>query len=396
VDGITFDPSGNYLVAAGRTGSAPNDAPFLTVYGRNGGVVRQLPAEHYPDGGVFHTDPFYLAGNNNDGTITRYDFPNDDLRQAPSQSLIASGGFRGDLAEAGPDGCLYATQGGARYANGASTSENSVVRLCSPAGQFVSMAVARSGAPRIRDNDPVLPSFQGKSGFGSNMYVEIYGTNLAPATRLWSGADFKGPAAPTSLDGVSVTVNGKPAFIYYISPQQININTPDDTATGAVNIQVKTPQGPSNIVSAVRTRLSPALQSSAQFAAGGKQYVVAQTPDFLSFIGPPGLVPGANFTAARPGDTVSMYALGCGATNPATQAGVAASQNSPIAARFEMRIGGVAASVPFAGMVGGSIGLYQINAVIPNIAAGDQPVELIVDGVPNAQNLVITIGEPFP
>jgi len=30
---------------------------------------------------------------------------------------------------------------------------------------------------------------------------------------------------------------------------------------------------------------------------------------------------------------------------------------------------------------------------IPNVQAGDQSIELIVDGVPNAQNLVITIGQ---
>ena len=56
----------------------------------------------------------------------------------------------------------------------------------------------------------------------------------------WGGADFNGPNAPTSLDGVSVTVNNKPAFVYYISPGQININVPDDTATGEVAIQVTT------------------------------------------------------------------------------------------------------------------------------------------------------------
>ena len=57
------------------------------------------------------------------------------------------------------------------------------------------------------------------------MYVELYGSNLSTTTRTWAGSDFNGPNAPTTLDGVSVKVNGKTAFVYYISPSQININT---------------------------------------------------------------------------------------------------------------------------------------------------------------------------
>jgi len=71
-----------------------------------------------------------------------------------------------------------------------------------------------------------------------------------------------------------------------------------------VAIQVTTSEGVSNIVMAERTRVSPTLHSDARFAAGGKQYVVAQKQDFMSFIGPDGLLAGVNFAAAKPGDTV--------------------------------------------------------------------------------------------
>ncbi|HEX8091506.1 MAG TPA: HYR domain-containing protein, partial [Blastocatellia bacterium] len=55
---------------------------------------------------------------------------NDDFTQAPSQSVFASGGFRGDLTQVGPDGCLYVTQNGTRYNDGTVTNENSLVRIC--------------------------------------------------------------------------------------------------------------------------------------------------------------------------------------------------------------------------------------------------------------------------
>ncbi|MFN0101094.1 MAG: IPT/TIG domain-containing protein [Bryobacteraceae bacterium] len=236
-------------------------------------------------------------------------------------------------------------------------------------------------------------AFLGKADFSSNSYLEIYGTNLSQTTRLWAGGDFMGSAAPESVDGISVTVNGKPAFVYYVSPGQININTPDDTAAGPVSIQVKNALGSSNSFSVNRARLSPTLQTVGPFAIGGRQYVVAQTPDFRSFIGRPGMVTGLNFVAANPGATVSIYALGCGPTTPVTQAGVIAAQASPVALPIELRIGGVPANITFAGVVSNTIGLYQINVVVPNVASGDQPVELTVDGVKNNQNLTIIVGQ---
>jgi uncharacterized protein (TIGR03437 family) len=252
--------------------------------------------------------------------------------------------------------------------------------------------VSSGPAPAISSTNTVVPSFLGKADFGSNMYAEIYGTNLSTTTRTWAGSDFNGANAPTSLDGVSVAVNNRPAFVYYVSPGQVNINTPEDAATGPVLIQVHNAFGFSNTGTANRARLSPTLQSVPAFSAGGKAYVVAQTPDFTSFIGRPGMIPGVNFVAAKPGDTVLIYALGCGPTNPPTQAGVVAVQNSALALPYQLNIGGAPAAVNFAGMVAGSIGLYQFNVVIPNVASGDQTIELIVDGVPNAQNLYIVIG----
>ncbi len=248
--------------------------------------------------------------------------------------------------------------------------------------------------PQLRNAQPVLPSFGGNpSRFTSNMYLELYGTNLSTTTRTWTGSDFNGASAPTSLDGVSVLVNGKPAYIYFISPTQINLNTPDDTATGPVEIQVKNSNGHSNAITATRARVAPTLQTIPQFLLGGVKYVVAQTTDFASFIGQPDSLPGVAFVAAKPGDTVILFALGCGPTTPATQAGVVAAQNATLALPYTVTIGGVKADVTFAGLNAGTIGLYQLNVVIPEVPAGNQPIELTIDGLPNAQNLSIAVGK---
>jgi uncharacterized protein (TIGR03437 family) len=167
---------------------------------------------------------------------------------------------------------------------------------------------------------------------------------------------------------------------------------PEDTVTGSVAVQVSTAEGASNIVTVTRSRLSPTMLTTPAFSIAGKQYVVALTPDFAAYIGRPNMLPGVSFVAPRPGSTVLIYALGLGPTTPATQAGVTASQNSNVALDLQVKIGGVEASVPFKGLLQGTIGLYQLNVVIPNVAAGDQKIEVTVDGVKNEQDLNIVVG----
>jgi hypothetical protein len=71
-----------------------------------------------------------------------------------------------------------------------------------------------------------LTDFGSLGTFNSGSWLEIKGTNLATGARLWEGKDFQGTNAPTSLDGTSVTINGKPAFVYYISGTQVNVQAP--------------------------------------------------------------------------------------------------------------------------------------------------------------------------
>src|SRR5262245_22066628 len=55
----------------------------------------------------------------------------------------------------------------------------------------------------------------------------------------WDNApEFASGAMPTQLGGVSVTVNGKAAFVSYISATQVNVLTPLDSTTGPVQIVV--------------------------------------------------------------------------------------------------------------------------------------------------------------
>jgi hypothetical protein len=53
--------------------------------------------------------------------------------------------------------------------------------------------------------------------FASGGWIVIYGSNFASGSYAWTTSDFVGNSAPTSLKGVSVSINGEPGYISYIS-----------------------------------------------------------------------------------------------------------------------------------------------------------------------------------
>jgi uncharacterized protein (TIGR03437 family) len=117
---------------------------------------------------------------------------------------------------------------------------------------------------------------------GPNTWVEVKGQSLARAndTRIWAGSDFVNGQMPTSLDGTSVTVNGKAAFVYYISATQVNILTPPDAMSGTVNVVVTRTGTSSAPYAAQAAALSPSW-----FLINGGPYVVAQHSANNSLVG---------------------------------------------------------------------------------------------------------------
>jgi N-acetylneuraminic acid mutarotase len=106
---------------------------------------------------------------------------------------------------------------------------------------YVQIYQPPASTPAISAGGVVSASaFGGFASVSPGSWIEIYGSNLATNTRSWAGADFNGVNAPTSLDGTTVTIGGKSAFIDYISPGQINALVSSDTPTGAQQVVVTT------------------------------------------------------------------------------------------------------------------------------------------------------------
>ncbi len=92
-----------------------------------------------------------------------------------------------------------------------------------------------------------------------------------PVHEAGQGLIFSGSNLPTQLDGVSVTVDGKAAYVCSISPTQLNVLSPGDAAQGSVPVQMTTALGKSNVVSALEATFSPALFTFSQ--QGGSMWL---------------------------------------------------------------------------------------------------------------------------
>jgi len=198
-------------------------------------------------------------------------------------------------------------------------------------------------------NAPVITLVANAEGekplIAPNTWIEIKGQNLSRAndTRIWQAADFVNNQMPTSLDGVSVTVNGKSAFVYYISPTQVNVLTPPDAMSGAVSVQVTRDGSASAPFSVSAQPLSPSF-----FVFNGGPYAIATHADG-SLAGPASLYPGS-ISPAKPGESIVLYANGFGPTSPAAVSG-SVTQSGTLSPLPTVTIGGAPAAVAFAVIV---------------------------------------------
>jgi len=228
------------------------------------------------------------------------------------------------------------------------------------------------------------------SNFAPGSWLEVKGTNLSSTTRQWAGADFSGSNAPTALDGVSATVNGKAAFVYYVSPTQINIQAPADTATGSVPVVVKSGTQASDPVNVTEAAVVPGVLAPAAFKIGGKQYLVAQFSDGV-FVGTPNLIAGAAFRTAKPGDALTVYGIGFGDVTPPILPGVIARQSN-LNTQAGFAFGQTNATMTYSGLSPGFVGLYQFNFVVPKVAVGDQQINVTLGGQALPQTFFLTVG----
>lgn len=255
---------------------------------------------------------------------------------------------------------------------------------------------AAGTAPAITSGGIVSASaFGGFSAATAGSWIEIYGTNLGPSTPYtWQGSDFNGNNAPTSLQGVTVTVNGTNAFIDYVSSTQVNAQVPGGVGTGPATVILTYNNQPSSPYSLTLNALEPGLLTTSQFNIGGKQYVAALHSD-NTFVAPT-TAPSLG-TPAKPGETIIIYGVGFGPSAPsggsAISPGVIVSAGNTLTNPMQMSIGGTAATLQYYGLAPNYVGLYQFNVVVPtSLTTNDAlPLTFSVGGNTGNQTLYTAV-----
>jgi uncharacterized protein (TIGR03437 family) len=163
-------------------------------------------------------------------------------------------------------------------------------------------------------NLPTMTNVQdaesGRASFTSGQWVGIYGASLSNTSRAWALSDFTGGVTtgsplPSKLDGVSVTIAGQAASIYYVSPTQLNVLSPSSLTSGPASVVV-TNNG--NISATFTATVAQASPSFFYYAAGGNLYPLAVHVSDGALVGDPAVLSGTE--KAHPGEVIEVFANG--------------------------------------------------------------------------------------
>lgn len=228
-------------------------------------------------------------------------------------------------------------------------------------------------------SDQVLNSANLRSGaVAPGQVASITGSSLGPTDPAITGAG----EWPTTLGGVQVSVNGVNVPIRYAAASRIDIQMPFNLTGATANIQVTYAGNVSDAVPVPVQATFPGL--FAQRSGGTGQAKAANQDGTVNSVASP----------AKRGSYITVYGIGLGAVTPPAVAGQVPSTTqlstavNPVAAS----IGGVPATVSFAGLAPGYVGLYQINLLVPDaVADGAQEVVVSNANVASQNGLVIQI-----
>lgn len=322
-----------------------------------------------------------------------------------STSLGASGGSLPILVLTQP-GCAYqvtaadafVTIGGGSTGTGVvsvvfaanlGSARNSTIEI---AGQPITFAQAApsSAGPAIQ---AVFDSWNYTSGIAPGGWASITGTGLAPdPPRTWNLSGVQ--QLPTTLGGVTVTFNGRPASVLYVSPTQVNVLVPSAVVAGPVRVIVQSNGTSSPPFTVTAKAAAPAIYALPT-ADGSTFFVTAALAGTATLIGNSATDPRV-LRAAQPGDILDLYMIGLGVTQDGSKfiTDQVFSGAYSVSAAVIATIKGETAPVLFAGLT--SPGLYLVRIQVPaDIPPGPQAIQVSSGGSKTRSSLVLTIG-PAP
>lgn len=263
------------------------------------------------------------------------------------------------------------------------TAGNLYIATSGAIRKVTASATQPSQKPIISTNSGVVNGGSFTPGIAPNTFITIYGTNLSATSNSWTVTDG---ILPTSVDGVSVSIGGLPAYVNYVSPTQINVLTPANLTDQFPVVTVTNSVGTSVGATVLSSEYMPA------FFIWPENQVVATHADF-TFAAKNGTFSGLTTVPAKPGETIILYGTGFGPTSPATPLGTVVPSDkiyyTVAAATVEVNL--VSATVYATALAPGFAGLYQLAfQVPPSLPDGTYQLFATV-GAPAANVPMITV-----
>jgi uncharacterized protein (TIGR03437 family) len=224
-----------------------------------------------------------------------------------------------------------------------------------------------SSEPIISTTNGVVNGASFTLGISPNSWVTIKGTGFSTVTDTWTVTDG---VLPTSLDGVSVSIGGLPAYVNYVSPTQINVLTPADLTDQFPTVTVTNSVGTSVPATVLSEPYMPA------FFTWPENQVVATHEDFTWAV-KNGTFPGTTTVPAKPGETIILWGTGFGPTAPAFPPGITVPSSTTYSTTMlpTVEVNLVNAMVYGAALAPGFAGLYQLAFQVPSsLPDGDYQV----------------------
>ena len=259
---------------------------------------------------------------------------------------------------------VYLVAAAPGLANGAYTT-TLVFQSANTTPQFVTVPVTFTIGPSIGG---VAHGASYQQVYAPGMLVSVFGTNLAASQQQASTLPL-----PLILGGVSATVNGIAAPLLYVSPTQLNIQIPYETATGTALLAIS----------------SNGLVATYSFS------VSASAPGLFTQ-NQQGTGPITATSSGGRGQAFALYVTGAGEVSPPIATGAVPTGTQvpvPLLA-VSVTVGGVAAHLDYVGLPSWSVGTLQINFTVPsNAPLGVQPVVVTVGSASSPAAATFTVSQ---
>jgi uncharacterized protein (TIGR03437 family) len=172
----------------------------------------------------------------------------------------------------------------------------------------------------------------------------------------------------------------------------VNALLPADVPLGTQGVVVRNGIGEGGGAVVSVNANAAGILSPAQFRLQGQQYIGALLEDGKTWVLARGALAGVESRPASAGERLTTYAVGLGAVISGLQPGVVPTGPQSIIGQLQIYFANIPATVSYAGLAPGYVGLYQINFTVPQVSPGTAvPLEFRLSGTRLSQNLVIAI-----